>query len=351
MDGFKEFQGNDLDSAINEACDYFNLVREKLEIEIIQDAKSGIFGIVGARKAKIRARRVQLPETLKNLLGRKVQEEQPGDLTQSALQSGQTEAGDTSPDKDASPAVTAAPAPESRASASDGDGRSRRYVRKNGNETEREARPTEIGEPTGEKVTEKAFPAARNPVERSDAGPDYGIAEEDLDDAASDMPQTPLEKIDAERLNSFLMEAADKIIRGIVGEDAEITADIRRDRVRVTVTCVQDSGLLIGREGQTLSAVQYLLSRIVSRKLDAAVRVQMDAGGYRRKQEDKLKSLAFALADKVRRSGRALSTRPMSSYHRRIIHLSLQNAQDIQTRSTGEGPLKRVVIQRQKTEK
>ncbi|MDR3357941.1 MAG: Jag N-terminal domain-containing protein [Desulfovibrio sp.] len=292
MDGFKEFQGSDLDGAIDEACDYFNLAREKLEIEIVQDAKSGIFGIVGARKAKIRARRVQLPEPLKNLLGGKTREAPAREPAQAAFQPGRR-AGekDASPDRDALLAVAVAEEPDS------------------------------------------------------------GFPEEDLDDTAPDEPRTPLEKIDAERLKSLLMEAADRIIRKIVGEDAEITADICRDRVRVTVHCARDSGLLIGREGQTLGAVQYLLSRIVSRKLDAAVRVQLDAGDYRRNQEDKLKALALALADRARRSGRALSTRPMSSYHRRIIHLSLQNMQDIQTRSTGEGPLKRVVIQRQKTEK
>lgn len=71
MEGFKEFQGKDLCGAIEEACGYFNTAREKLEIEIVQDAKSGIFGIVGARKAKVRARRVQLRETVESILGRK----------------------------------------------------------------------------------------------------------------------------------------------------------------------------------------------------------------------------------------------------------------------------------------
>ncbi|MBO4684868.1 MAG: Jag N-terminal domain-containing protein, partial [Desulfovibrio sp.] len=69
MDGFKEFQGKDLDSAIKDACSYFDARREQLEIEILQDAKSGIFGIVGARKAKIRARRVRLRETMESVLG------------------------------------------------------------------------------------------------------------------------------------------------------------------------------------------------------------------------------------------------------------------------------------------
>lgn len=70
MDGYKDFQGKTLDEAIREACSYFDAPREKLEIDIIQDAKSGIFGLVGVRKAKIRARRVQLKTTVEELVGR-----------------------------------------------------------------------------------------------------------------------------------------------------------------------------------------------------------------------------------------------------------------------------------------
>ena len=85
MEGFKEFQGKDLDGAIEEACGYFNTAREKLEIEIVQDAKSGIFGIVGARKAQVRARRVQLRETVESILGRKGGEAAAPDEERSAL--------------------------------------------------------------------------------------------------------------------------------------------------------------------------------------------------------------------------------------------------------------------------
>jgi spoIIIJ-associated protein len=335
MNPFKEFQGRDLDSAIDEACDYFNLAREKLEIEILQDAKSGIFGIVGARKAKIRARRVQLPETLKNLLGNKASEEASPDSVQPAL-----------PDVFEAAATQEARPGKSVPAKGKAGGKGRRQVGKSGNGAKREMPSPDEGTPPALAVEESA-----------DDFFERGIAEDDLSDmddmadAAPEMPRTPLEEIDADRLKSLVTEAAAKIITGIVGERPEIAVDICRDRVRVKADCAQDSGLLIGREGQTLSAVQYLLSRMVSRSLDAAVRVQMDAGDYRRKQEDKLRALAIALADKARRSGRPLSTRPLSSYHRRIVHLSLQNVSDIQTRSIGDGSLKRVVIQRQKVEK
>ena len=62
MKDFREFQAKNLDQAIQDACAYFGAEREKLEIEIVEDAKMGVFGLIGARKAKIRAKRVELPE-------------------------------------------------------------------------------------------------------------------------------------------------------------------------------------------------------------------------------------------------------------------------------------------------
>ena len=82
-----------------------------------------------------------------------------------------------------------------------------------------------------------------------------------------------------------------------------------------------------------------------------AVRVQLDAGRYRQRQDEKLREIALALAERVRQTGRSFSTRPLSSYHRRIVHLTLQDAPDVQTRSTGDGPLKRVVICRRRPER
>ena len=119
-------------------------------------------------------------------------------------------------------------------------------------------------------------------------------------------------------------------------------------RVHITVNCGENSGILIGREGQTLAAIQYLVSRIVSRAMNAAVRINLDAGEYRQRQDEKLRELATNLAARVKSTGRPYATRPLSSYHRRIIHLTLQDDEAVQTRSLGDGPLKRVVVQRRR---
>ena len=87
---------------------------------------------------------------------------------------------------------------------------------------------------------------------------------------------------------------------------------------------------------------------MVARAVGAQVRVQVDAGDYHSRQDSRLQELARALADKVRATGRSQSTRPLSAYQRRVIHLTLQDDPDVQTRSSGEGPLKRVVILRRK---
>ena len=123
-----------------------------------------------------------------------------------------------------------------------------------------------------------------------------------------------------------------------------VTVRVEDGRVRANVDWSGDAGLLIGREGQTLAALQYLASRMVSHGMDAAVCVQLDIGDYRLRQDEKLRAIALGLAEKARATGRPYSTRPLSSYHRRIIHMAHQDADDIQTRSSGDGPMKRVVI-------
>ncbi len=129
---------------------------------------------------------------------------------------------------------------------------------------------------------------------------------------------------------------------------ALINITLEDSRVCISLDCGEDSGLLIGREGQTLASLQYIASRIISRQMQTSVRVQLDTGDYRTRQDEKLRDLVLYLAERVRTVGRSHSTRPLSSYHRRIVHLVLQDCPDLITRSSGDGPLKRVIIQRKR---
>ena len=173
----------------------------------------------------------------------------------------------------------------------------------------------------------------------------------DTDDAiAEGLPATPFAELDQTKLLAAATEAAETIVSSILGK-TPVEVTLRENRVDVRVDCGDDSGLLIGREGQTLTALQYITSRIVSRAMEAPVRVQFDVGDYRERQDERLHELALNLAERVRATGRPCSTRPMSSYHRRLVHMALQDEPDIQTRSSGDGPLKRVIIQRRRPER
>jgi spoIIIJ-associated protein len=104
------------------------------------------------------------------------------------------------------------------------------------------------------------------------------------------------------------------------------------------------SGLLIGKRGKTLNALQYLVSKIVSRQAGENISVIVDTENYRSKRELSLNELARQLSEKVKKSRRSLTTGPMSAQDRRVIHLALKEDHEVRTKSKGEGNLRRVVI-------
>lgn len=106
-----------------------------------------------------------------------------------------------------------------------------------------------------------------------------------------------------------------------------------------------DMGIVIGKRGNTLDAIQYLLSLAVNKNRDNYIKVIVDAKGYRKRREDTLIRLANKMAQKAKYSDRPVKLEPMNPYERRIIHSALQNVEGIDTHSEGEDPYRRVVIQ------
>jgi spoIIIJ-associated protein len=129
-----------------------------------------------------------------------------------------------------------------------------------------------------------------------------------------------------------------------MGVNVTLTIDVSASPVNVHIDDKDNSGLIIGRDGQTITALQYLANRIVSKTWPQSPRIQLDAGDYRQKQEEQLLGIAQFLSEKAKKSGRVQSTRPLSSFHRRVVHMALQNDRGVQTRSKGEGHMKRVLI-------
>ena len=105
-----------------------------------------------------------------------------------------------------------------------------------------------------------------------------------------------------------------------------------------------DMGVLIGKRGQTLDSLQYLVSLVVNRDSDDYIRVKVDTENYRKRRKETLENLAKNIAYKVKRMKRSVSLEPMNPYERRIIHSALQNDKFVTTHSEGEEPFRHVVV-------
>ena len=106
----------------------------------------------------------------------------------------------------------------------------------------------------------------------------------------------------------------------------------------------EEMGVLIGKRGQTLDSLQYLVSLVVNKESEEYIRVKVDTENYRQRRKDTLENLAKNIAYKVKRTKRPVSLEPMNPYERRIIHSALQNDRYVTTHSEGEEPFRHVVV-------
>ena len=106
----------------------------------------------------------------------------------------------------------------------------------------------------------------------------------------------------------------------------------------------EDLGVLIGRRGQTLDALQYLLNIAMNKDAESRKRITLDAEGYRSRRISELEELAKRMAGQASERGMTIALRPMSAYERRIIHMTLQDSEEVDTESEGEEPERKVLI-------
>jgi len=142
------------------------------------------------------------------------------------------------------------------------------------------------------------------------------------------------------------MIQAREVLTGILSGmelEAEVTAARIEDRIILNVKG-ESSGLLIGKKGATLDAVQFLVNKIVNRTRTEKQRVVVDTEEYRQRRHQSLIDLAQRMAAKAKRTRRPVTISSLSAHDRRVVHLALQNDPSLKTRSRGDGPLKSVVI-------
>jgi spoIIIJ-associated protein len=134
-------------------------------------------------------------------------------------------------------------------------------------------------------------------------------------------------------------------VLGAMGMNAEVKVVIDENEGSVDVELVgENMGVLIGKRGQTLDSLQYLVSLVANKEAEGYFRVKLDTENYRARRKETLESLAKNIAYKVKRTRKPVSLEPMNPYERRIIHSALQNDRYVSTRSEGEEPFRHVVV-------
>lgn len=144
----------------------------------------------------------------------------------------------------------------------------------------------------------------------------------------------------SDKAKDFLSEVFDAM-NMVVAIDIKYDEDNKNLNVELSG---DEMGVLIGKRGQTLDSLQYLLSLVVNKESEEYIRVKVDTEDYRKRRKETLENLAKNIAYKVKRTKRPVSLEPMNPYERRIIHSALQNDKYVTTHSEGDEPFRRVVV-------
>ena len=153
--------------------------------------------------------------------------------------------------------------------------------------------------------------------------------------ASIEIPESPFEKAE-----QYLRT----ILASLGNENIEITFEEDDEDIRINLTCEEDYGSIIGRRGETLDAIQYLVRLVLNKGAEGYKRVSLNIGDYREKRESTLRALARKNAAKVKKYGRNVVLDPMNPYERRIIHTAIQEIEGVSSHSVGSDGDRKVVI-------
>ena len=179
-----------------------------------------------------------------------------------------------------------------------------------------------------------------------DAEEDQADEPDLVDEPTADDEPAPILTVDADTPAGTAVQAIQRILTA-VGADVDVTLRSEHDELSggpVIDINGPDSGLLIGRRGNTLHSLQFIVQSIVRQQFDEDVRVALDVEQYRQRREDSLREMADRVADRVLQTGRSITLEPMAPSDRRVIHLYLGDRQGIRTESVGYGDSRKVQI-------
>lgn len=157
------------------------------------------------------------------------------------------------------------------------------------------------------------------------------------------------------RVKSSVQDIAKDFLRDVFESmDLTVVINVEYDEIENSMNIElsgDEMGVLIGKRGQTLDSLQYLVSLVVNKGVENYIRVKVDTENYRQRRKETLENLAKNISYKVKRTKRPVSLEPMNPYERRIIHSALQNDKYVTTYSEGEEPFRHVVVTLKKSDK
>ena len=326
MEKFLIATGKTIDLAIQAALDQLKMDRDSVSVEVLENAKSGFFGI-GAQPAKVQ-------------VSYEVPDEEPKPALSSASRS--------KPKKEAAPAAQSAGAPKVIAPAAPKQEAPRVIApAAPKQEAPRVIAPAAPAQPKPEQPRRESKPRNdRGPKpERRNDRPKQDRPAREPKPAAPAAPVQPKEYAPA--APGSLEEKIETFVKGLLehmGSDAVPHAAKTADDTYLVDLVGADLGILIGRRGETLDAIQHLTNYAVNRGQTKRVRINVDAENYRLKREEALQRLAVKVAGKVTKYRRNITLEPMNAYERHVIHAALQDHPDVTTFSTGTEPNRRIVV-------
>jgi spoIIIJ-associated protein len=243
-----EFEDKNVEMAVKKACEKLNIPREKLQHDVISYGSSGIFGLVGTKKARIR---VILPKPIIETDSDEIKLEKPENL-----------------------------------------------------------------------------------------GFEHALENKDIPIDAKQSEQ--MEQVVAPDPRDLGREALQRII-DLITTDATVFVQEETDRISFQVKG-GNVAILIGKHGQTLEAIQYIVEKIVNKQQKERVRIHIDIEGYLKNRRIGLQKLATRMAEKVKRTGKPATIDPMNAHDRRIVHIALKDDSKVRTQSVGEGFIRKLVI-------
>lgn len=296
-----------VEECVNKALDKLQANRNEVNIEVIDEPKQGFLGLFGAKDAVVRV-------SLKDDVKEKGTDDFVKNILNSDSNSVETE------QKEYTKVVE-----------------DKKVVE--------EVEETKSTEDNDEIVETVEIEETEETVETEDVKDAEESKQESEQEAESEESDVTIDRNDELFITSknFLKQMIEDM-----GIDCDIESRTEGNMIKFNILCSQESdiGIIIGKRGETLDSLQYIVNLVTNRNADTYIRVILDCNQYRSKRERSLQKLARRLADKAIQTGRDIKLEPMNPYERRIIHTYLQNDENVNTFSQGNEPNRRVIIKR-----